>query len=158
MKSESFGCCHQWEECQILERCLSEPIIWHNPKTGNDETIYDPEHCELGRRLGYVGRMTKTSERNVQITELTKPGRGSIRFGTRLGRNGLLIMLVGPFPMEHHIGTIYNEKGDHATLKQLGVIAQAAQEIVEQVYELPTGVRGTTFEETAEFVRASLGV
>jgi len=141
----------------VLERCVYEDgLLISKMPDGEPVILSDANaHCALGRRLGYV---TKQSPRKVEITELTEPTRGSIRFGTRLGQNGHLYMLVGPIPDEFYMGVVHNDKGKVASLKQIQAVAKQAQKLVTQVYDMPQSIRGDTYQEIAEFVTAAMGL
>lgn len=96
---------------------------------------------------------------NLQITELTIAGRGSVRFGTMIGRPGVLYMFVGPLPDVYRIGAVQPERRRATPSRtQMGNVARDAQRIVEQVYDLPPEIRGSRFEDVATWVSAALGV
>lgn len=48
--SEPFGCCHLWQQCEILGRCmLDEPMT--GIASGQVIILLDPEDCAFKKRL-----------------------------------------------------------------------------------------------------------
>lgn len=102
--------------------------------------------------------MVTINKNDVRVTELTQPGGDwSARFGTMLKIDDVLFMFIGPLPTIYRVGQIQPNGKKRVSRRQTRLLAQEAQQIVDDIYRMPIGIRPRTFEEVVVWVKGALG-